>query len=335
MKVLVTGGLGYIGSHTCLELAKNGYEVVILDNLSNSSIKCLERIEHLSGEKFIFYKADVCNKEQLNQIFIDNKIDSVVHFAGLKSVGESSQKPILYYKNNIFGTINLCEVMAKHNVKKIVFSSSATVYGITCKPPYFEDMETGGCTNPYGYSKYTLEHILTDISRSDSEWSIMLLRYFNPLGAHKSGMIGEQPNGIPNNLMPYITQVAIKKLEQLKIYGDDYDTPDGTCIRDYIHVLDLATGHKNALEHLTNGVSVYNLGTGKGSSVLDVVKAFQEVNEVNIPYTIVGRRQGDLVVSYADVTKAKNELKWEAKYDLKDMCRDSYHWQKNNPNGIE
>lgn len=335
MNILVTGGLGYIGSHTCIELLENNYNIVIIDNLCNSNIKCLERIQSIAMKKIKFYKGDVCNRDDLIRIFEENEIDAVIHFAGLKAVGESTQKPIEYYTNNIYGTLNLCNVMKQFGVKKMVFSSSATVYGTECTPPYTEDMITGGCTNPYGYSKYALEHILSDIAISDSEWSIVLLRYFNPLGSHKSGLIGENPKGIPNNLMPYITQVAVGKLKCLNIYGDDYDTKDGTCIRDYIHVLDLASGHVKAIENLKEGISVYNLGTGKGISVKEVVDTFSKVNNVQIPYVVVNRRKGDLVVSYADVYKAEIELGWKAKYSLEDMCVDSYNWQKNNPNGIE
>ena len=335
MSVLITGGTGYIGSHTVVEFLNNDYDVIIMDNLSNSKKEALNRIEKITGKKPKFYEVDLLDKEGMKKIFQENKIDSVIHFAGLKAVGESVEKPILYYKNNITGTINLLEIMKEQDVKKIVFSSSATVYGNSTDVPFKEDTPLSA-TNPYGRTKLMIEEILRDIYVSDNSWGIALLRYFNPIGAHESGLIGEDPNGKPNNLMPYITQVAIGKRDKLSVFGDDYDTPDGTGVRDYIHVVDLAKGHLKALEKIMkeNIAEAYNLGTGKGYSVLDLVKAFQKVNEVEIPYEITNRRPGDIAICYADPTKAKKELNWKAEKGVEEMCRDSWNWQKNNPNGL-
>lgn len=335
MSILVTGGTGYIGSHTCVELLDANYNVIILDNLSNSKKQVLDRIENLTGKKPGFYEGDIRDEKILREIFENEKIDAVIHFAGLKSVGESVAKPLEYYSNNITGTLTLCQVMREYDVKKIVFSSSATVYGMNNISPLKEDMPIGGTTNPYGTTKYMLELILDDIYTSDPEWSICKLRYFNPVGAHKSGQMGEDPSGIPNNLMPYITQVAIGKLEKLQVYGDQYDTPDGTGVRDYIHVIDLARGHIKAVEKVVNekGDFTYNLGTGVGYSVLDMVKAFEKASGKAIPYVITVPRDGDLATSYSDPSKAKEELGWTATYGLDDMCVDSWHWQEQNPNG--
>ncbi|SDC33790.1 UDP-glucose 4-epimerase GalE [Geotoga petraea] len=335
MSVLITGGTGYIGSHTVVEFLNNDYDVIIMDNLSNSKKEALNRIEKITGKMPKFYEIDLLDKEGMKEIFEENKIDSVIHFAGLKAVGESVEKPLLYYKNNISGTINLLEVMKEYDVKKIVFSSSATVYGYSTDVPFNENTPLSA-TNPYGKTKLMIEEILRDIYVSDNSWGIALLRYFNPIGAHESGLIGEDPNGKPNNLMPYITQVAIGKRDKLSVFGDDYDTPDGTGVRDYIHVVDLAKGHLKALEKIMkeNIAEAYNLGTGKGYSVLDLVKTFQKVNEVEIPYEITGRRPGDIAICYADPTKAKKELNWEAEKGIEEMCRDSWNWQKNNPNGL-
>ena len=337
MAILVTGGAGYIGSHTVVELQNSGYDVVVLDNLSNSSEKALDRVSKITGKPVKFYKADILDREALDQIFDKEDIDSCIHFAGLKAVGESVVKPWEYYENNIAGTLTLVDVMRKHGVKNIIFSSSATVYGDPAQIPITEECPKGQCTNPYGWTKSMLEQVLTDIQKADPEWNVMLLRYFNPIGAHKSGTIGENPNGIPNNLMPYITQVAVGKLKCLGVFGDDYDTPDGTCIRDYIHVCDLADGHVKAVEKLkcNPGIEIYNLGTGKGSSVLDVVKTFEKASGVKIPYEMKPRRAGDVPVNYCDATKAEKELGWKAKRDLFDMCEDSWRWQKSNPNGYE
>ena len=336
MSVLVTGGAGYIGSHTVVELLKAGQEVVIVDNYSNSKPEVLNRIETITGKAPTFYEVDVLDREALEAVFAKEEIDSVIHFAGYKAVGESVAKPIEYYHNNITSSLVLCDVMRNHGVKKIVFSSSATVYGMNNVSPLTEDMPTSA-TNPYGYTKVMIEQILQDVAFADSEWSIALLRYFNPIGAHESGLIGEDPTGIPNNLMPYITQVAVGKLPRLSIFGDDYDTPDGTGVRDYIHVVDLALGHVKALEKIkeTNGVGIYNLGTGIGYSVLDLTYNFQMATGVEIPYTIIARRPGDVATCYADATKAKEELGWTAQKTLADMCRDSWNWQKSNPNGYE
>lgn len=335
MRILVTGGAGFIGSHTCVELLESGYDVVVLDNLCNSSEKSLERVEQITGKKVTFYKADILDREALNKIFDTEKIDAVIHFAGLKAVGESVQKPLEYYQNNISGTLILTDVMRNHGVKNIIFSSSATVYGNPQFIPITEECPKGTCTNPYGWTKSMLEQILTDIQYADKEWNVILLRYFNPIGAHKSGLIGENPNGIPNNLMPYITQVAVGKLKELGVFGNDYDTPDGTGVRDYIHVVDLAIGHVKALKKIEEkaGLCVYNLGTGVGYSVLDIVKNFEEATGVKIPYQIKERRAGDIATCYSDATKAKEELGWVAERGIKEMCEDSWRWQSNNPNG--
>lgn len=334
-KILVTGGAGYIGSHTVVELIDNGYDVVVVDNLSNSSKESLSRVEKITGAQVKFYENDIADMESMDKIFVENDIDAVIHFAGLKAVGESVEKPLEYYKNNISGTLNMCEVMRKHGVKSIIFSSSATVYGDPETVPITEECPKGVCTNPYGWTKSMLEQILMDFNVADHEWNVILLRYFNPIGAHKSGMIGEDPNGIPNNLMPYITKVATKQLERLNVFGDDYPTPDGTGVRDYIHVVDLAKGHVKALEKIVEnpGVKIYNLGTGKGYSVLEVVKNFEEASGVEIPYVIAPRRAGDIAECYADASLAKEELGWEAEFGIKEMCADSWNWQKNNPSG--
>lgn len=337
MSILVTGGAGFIGSHTCVELLENGYEVVVVDNLCNASEESLKRVDQITGKKVTFYKGDILDKEFLNQVFEKEEIESCIHFAGLKAVGESVEKPWEYYHNNITGTLVLTEVMKKHGVKKMIFSSSATVYGSPKEIPITEECPKGTCTNPYGWTKSMLEQILTDMQKADPEWNIVLLRYFNPIGAHPTGLMGENPNGVPNNLMPYITQVAIGKLACLGVFGNDYDTPDGTGVRDYIHVVDLAKGHVKALKKLeeNGGLSVYNLGTGVGYSVLDIVKNFEEANGVKIPYEIKPRRAGDIATCYSDASKAKRELDWEAEYGILEMCRDSWNWQKKNPNGYE
>ena len=334
-KILVTGGAGYIGSHTVVELIDNGYDVVVVDNLSNSSKESLKRVEKITGAQVKFYENDIADMDAMDRVFVENDIDAVIHFAGLKAVGESVEKPLEYYKNNISGTLNMCEVMRKHGVKNIIFSSSATVYGDPETVPITEECPKGVCTNPYGWTKSMLEQILMDLNVADSEWNVILLRYFNPIGAHKSGLIGEDPNGIPNNLMPYITKVATKQLERLNVFGDDYPTPDGTGVRDYIHVVDLAKGHVKALEKIVEnpGVKIYNLGTGKGYSVLEVVKNFEEASGVEIPYVIAPRRAGDIAECYADASLAKEELGWEAEFGIKEMCADSWNWQKNNPSG--
>lgn len=334
MSILVTGGAGYIGSHTVIELLNNDLEVVIVDDFSNSDPVVLDRIRELTGKDFKFYELNLLDKEALENVFKENTIDSVIHFAGYKAVGESVTLPLKYYDNNITSTLILLEIMKKYDVKKMVFSSSATVYGVDNHAPFTEDMPTSA-TNPYGYTKVFIEQILKDVAFADKTWSIVLLRYFNPIGAHHSGRIGEDPNDIPNNLMPYITQVAVKKLEKLSIYGNDYDTHDGTGVRDYIHVVDLAKGHLSAVDYTMshNGVEAVNLGTGEGYSVLDVVHAFQEASNAEIPYEIVERRPGDIAVGYADPTKAKDLLNWQAEFSLQDMCEDSWNWQKNNPNG--
>ena len=337
MKVLLTGGAGYIGSHTCVELLNNGYEVVIADNFDNASEKVIDRIEQITGKAVEVYKIDVSDKEALRELFSQCDIEAVIHFAGYKAVGESVEKPIVYYRNNIDTTLTLLEVMSEFNVKKIVFSSSATVYGVPKVVPLKEGMPTS-CTNPYGWTKLFNEQILTDATVADKDLSVVLLRYFNPIGAHESGLIGESPNGIPNNLMPYITQVAVGKRERLGVFGNDYDTHDGTGVRDYIHVVDLANGHLKALEYINNGhkgAEIFNLGTGTGYSVLDIVNTFSRVNEVEIPYDILDRRPGDVTVLEADASKANELLKWEALRGLDEMCRDSWNWQKNNPNGYD
>ncbi len=337
MSILVTGGAGFIGSHTVVELQNAGYDVVVLDNLCNASRKSLDRVEAITGKKVTFYKADIRDAEALQDIFNQEKIDSCIHFAGLKAVGESVAKPLEYYENNISGTLNLVNVMRENGCKNIIFSSSATVYGDPAFIPITEECPKGVCTNPYGWTKSMLEQILTDVQKADPEWNVVLLRYFNPIGAHKSGTIGENPNGIPNNLMPYVTQVAVGKLKELGVFGNDYDTPDGTGVRDYIHVVDLALGHVKALKKIEEkaGLCLYNLGTGHGYSVLDIVHNFEEATGVKIPYVIKPRRPGDIATCYSDASKAKKELGWEAKYGIKDMCADSWRWQKNNPNGYD
>jgi UDP-glucose 4-epimerase len=334
--ILVTGGAGYIGTHTCVELLNNGIEVIVVDNLSNSKIEAINRVERITGKSVKFYKADILNRDELTKIFNENKIEAVIHFAGLKAVGESVEIPLHYYTNNISGTLTLCDVMKEFGVKKMVFSSSATVYGYPETVPINEDFPLDA-TNPYGRSKLMLEQILEDLYISDKEWSISLLRYFNPVGAHNSGLIGEDPNGIPNNLMPYITQVAVGKLEKLKVFGNDYPTIDGTGVRDYIHVVDLAVGHLKALEKISKetGVFTYNLGTGNGYSVLEVVRAFENASKKEVPYDIVARRAGDVAICYADPQKAKDELGWSATRGIVEMCEDSWRWQMNNPKGLE
>ena len=327
MKILVTGGAGYIGSHTCVELLNEGFEVVVIDNFSNSKSTSLDAIKKITGKDFKFYEIDYLDKDALNKVFEENKIDAVINFAGFKAVGESVQKPIEYYTNNISGALNLLDVMRKHNVKKFVFSSSATVYGNPEKIPLTEDCKIGGTTNPYGTSKLFIEQILKDIYVSDNSWDIIILRYFNPVGAHESGLIGEDPKGIPNNLMPYIAKVATKELKELSVFGNDYNTPDGTGVRDYIHVVDLAKGHVlalNKLEKEGKGLFIYNLGTGTGYSVLDLVHAYEKANNVKVPYKIAPRRDGDIATCYSDPTKAKNELGFVATKTIEDMCHDSY-----------
>ena len=335
MAILVTGGAGYIGSHTCVELQNAGYDVVVLDNLSNASEKSLDRVEALTGKKVTFYKGDILDRDILNKIFAEQKIESCIHFAGLKAVGESVAKPWEYYNNNIAGTLTLVDVMRQNGCKNIIFSSSATVYGDPAEIPITENCPKGQCTNPYGWTKSMLEQILSDIYKADNEWNVILLRYFNPIGAHPSGTMGENPNGIPNNLMPYITQVAVGKLARLGVFGNDYDTPDGTCIRDYIHVVDLALGHIKAVEKLNGkpGLAIYNLGTGIGYSVLDVIHNFEEASGIEIPFDFKPRRAGDVPMCYSDPSKAERELGWKAERDLRRMCEDSWRWQKNNPNG--
>ena len=337
MAVLVTGGAGYIGSHTVVELQNAGYDVVVLDNLSNASEKALDRVSKITGKPVKFYKADILDRDALNDIFDKETIESCIHFAGLKAVGESVVKPWEYYENNIAGTLTLVDVMRKHNVKNIIFSSSATVYGDPAQIPITEECQKGQCTNPYGWTKSMLEQVLTDIQKADPEWNVMLLRYFNPIGAHKSGTIGENPNGIPNNLMPYITQVAVGKLKELGVFGNDYDTSDGTGVRDYIHVVDLAKGHVKALKKIEEnpGLAIYNLGTGKGYSVLDIVKNFEAATGVKIPYVIKPRRAGDIATCYCDASKAEKELGWKAENGIREMCEDSWRWQSNNPQGYE
>ena len=337
MAILVTGGAGYIGSHTVVELQNAGYDVVVLDNLSNASEKALDRVSKITGKPAKFYKADILDRDALNDIFDKETIESCIHFAGLKAVGESVVKPWEYYENNIAGTLTLVDVMRKHNVKNIIFSSSATVYGDPAQIPITEECPKGQCTNPYGWTKSMLEQVLTDIQKADPEWNVMLLRYFNPIGAHKSGTIGENPNGIPNNLMPYITQVAVGKLKELGVFGNDYDTPDGTGVRDYIHVVDLAKGHVKALKKIGEnpGLAIYNLGTGKGYSVLDIVKNFEAATGVKIPYVIKPRRAGDIATCYCDASKAEKELDWKAENGIREMCEDSWRWQSNNPQGYE
>ena len=337
MKILVTGGAGYIGSHTCVELLNAGYDVVVVDNLYNASAKALDRVREITGKDLTFYEADILDAPKMDEIFKKEQVDCVIHFAGLKAVGESVVKPLEYYKNNINGTLVLCEVMRKNGCKNIIFSSSATVYGNPAFIPITEECPKGTPTNPYGWTKWMIEQILTDLHTADPEWNVILLRYFNPIGAHKSGLMGEDPKGIPNNLLPYVAQVAIGKLKCLGVFGDDYDTPDGTGVRDYIHVVDLAAGHVKAINKIKEnpGVKIYNLGTGKGYSVLDVVKAFSKACGHDVPYEIKPRRAGDISTCYSDASLAKKELGWEAKYDIDEMCEDSWRWQTMNPNGYE
>jgi UDP-glucose 4-epimerase len=335
MKILVTGGAGYIGSHTCLELLMAGYEVVVVDNLVNSKRESLRRVEALTGKSIFFYEVDLLNGDKLDEVFKQHRIEAVIHFAGLKAVGESVAMPLQYYTNNINGTLVLCRVMAANKVKNIVFSSSATVYGDPATVPITEDFPLSA-TNPYGNSKLFIEHILKDLNISDRSWNVALLRYFNPVGAHKSGRIGEDPNDIPNNLMPYVAQVAVGKLKELSVFGNDYPTPDGTGVRDYIHVVDLALGHIKAIEKLADnpGVVIYNLGTGTGYSVLDMVKGFEKACQRKVPYKIVARRPGDIAVCYADPSKAREELGWQATRGIEEMCEDAWRWQSENPAGF-
>ena len=336
MRILVTGGAGYIGSHTCVELLNQGQEVVVVDNLCNSSEESLNRVKQITGKDVTFYKADLLDKDAMEEIFSKETIDAVIHFAGLKAVGESVAKPLEYYHNNITSTLLLCDVIRNHGVKKITFSPSAPVYGDPAFVPITEDCPKGAITNPYGQTKSMLEQILTDLHTADPEWSVILLRYFNPVGAHKSGLIGEDPAGIPNNLTPYITQVAVGKLKEVGVFGNDYDTPDGTGVRDYIHVVDLAIGHVKAVDKLAQSepdVRIYNLGTGKGFSVLQMIEAFSKACGKQIPYVIKPRRPGDIAECYADAALAKKELGWEAERGIDEMCEDSWRWQSNNPNG--
>ena len=338
MKVLVTGGAGYIGSHTCVELIAAGHDPIVLDNLCNSNPESLRRVAQISGREIPFIEGDVCDEALLHEIFNANPdIDCVIHFAGLKAVGESVSMPLQYYYNNLVSTMVLAKVMGEHGVKKIIFSSSATVYSGDNEMPLRETSKTGNCTNPYGWTKYMCEQILRDLAKADPEWSVVLLRYFNPVGAHKSGLIGEHPNGIPNNLMPFISQTAIGKRKQLSVFGNDYDTHDGTGVRDYIHVVDLAKGHVAAVDYMqgNKGEAVFNLGTGTGYSVLDMVKAFETANGIPVPYVIADRRPGDLATCYADPTKSREVLGWTAKHDQTDMCRDTWNWQSQNPNGFD
>ena len=337
MAILVTGGAGFIGSHTCVELLNAGYEVIVVDNLCNSSQESLRRVEKITGKSVKFYEADIRDTDTLNQIFDKESVECVIHFAGLKAVGESVAKPLEYYDNNISGTLRLCDVMRNHGVKNIIFSSSATIYGEPAFIPITEECPKGVCTNPYGWTKWMLEQILTDLHTADPEWNVVLLRYFNPIGAHKSGLIGEDPKGIPNNLMPYVAQVAIGKLECLGVFGNDYDTPDGTGVRDYIHVVDLAIGHVKALKKIQEkaGVCIYNLGTGVGYSVLDMVHAFEEASGRKVPYQIKERRPGDIASCYSDAKKAEEELGWTAERGLKEMCEDAWRWQSQNPDGYQ
>lgn len=336
MAILVTGGAGYIGSHTCIELINAGYDIVVLDSFINSKKEALERVQTITGKDFPTYDVDLLQYEELKQLFEKHTFEAVIHFAGLKAVGESVEKPLDYYHNNLTGTLHLCKVMKEFGVKKMVFSSSATVYGMPERVPITEDFPLQA-TNPYGKTKLMIEEILNDLFVSDHEWSIAVLRYFNPIGAHPSGLIGEDPNGIPNNIMPYITQVAVGKLKELRVFGNDYPTVDGTGVRDYIHVVDLAQGHVKALENVlkSTGAEAYNLGTGRGYSVLELVSAFEKATGVKIPYKIVDRRPGDVAICYADPTKAKNELGWVATRGIEDMCRDAWRWQSQNPNGYE
>ena len=335
MTILVTGGAGYIGSHTCVELLNAGYDVVIIDNLYNSNQKAVDRIEEITGKKVKFYPDDMMDRAAVKRVFDENKIDAVIHFAGLKAVGESVHKPIEYYRTNIGSTLNLTDEMRAHGCKNIIFSSSATVYGDPAEIPITENCPKGTCTNPYGWTKWMQEQILTDIHTADPSWNVILPRYFNPIGAHKSGLIGEDPKGIPNNLLPYVAQVAIGKLPEVNVFGDDYDTPDGTGVRDYIHVVDLAKGHVKAVERLAknDGVFICNLGTGKGYSVLDVIHAFEKACGHKLKYVIKPRRDGDIATCYSNCDKAERELGWKAQYDLDDMCADSWRWQTMNPDG--
>lgn len=335
MTVLVTGGMGYIGSHTCVELLEQGMDVVIIDNLVNSSAEAGNRIEQITGKPVTFYEFDVRDRKKLDEVFEKHDIECVIHFAGLKAVGESVKMPLEYYDNNLRSTITLCQSMKAHNVKKIIFSSSATVYSSDNEMPLYETSKIGNCTNPYGWTKFVCEQVLRDCVVADPEWSVVLLRYFNPIGAHESGLIGEDPKGIPNNLMPYISQTAIGRREYLNVFGNDYDTPDGTGIRDYIHVVDLAKGHVAAISYMEDhkGESVFNLGTGKGCSVLEVVHAFEKANNVKVPYRIAPRRAGDLAVCYCSPDKSAKVLGWRALRNIEDMCRDTWNWQTRNPNG--
>ena len=337
MNILVTGGAGYIGSHTCVELLEAGYTPVVVDNLCNSNAESLHRVEQITGKPVTFIEGDVRDAAVLDAAFSQYDISCVIHFAGLKAVGESVAKPLAYYENNLCSTMTLCRVMGEHGVKKLIFSSSATVYSGDNEMPLRENSKTGSCTNPYGWTKYVGEQILRDLTKADPDWSVVLLRYFNPVGAHKSGLIGEHPNGIPNNLMPFISQTAVGKRDHLSVFGNDYDTPDGTGVRDYIHVVDLAQGHVAAIQYLLShtGEAVFNLGTGHGYSVLDMVKAFETVNGVAVPYEFAPRRPGDLATCYADPAKSRDILGWQAKLDQNDMCRDSWNWQRKNPNGYE
>lgn len=337
MNVLVTGGAGYIGSHTCVELIEAGHHPIAVDNLVNASAESLRRVAEITGVEVPFIDGDVCDEALLERVFSEHDIDCVIHFAGLKAVGESVEKPLAYYRNNLTSTMTLCQVMGRHGVKKIIFSSSATVYDRDNTMPLREDSKIGNCTNPYGWTKFMCEEILRDVAKADKEWSVVLLRYFNPVGAHPSGLIGEHPNGIPNNLMPFISQTAIGKREKLSVFGNDYPTPDGTGVRDYIHVVDLAKGHVAAMDYLCShtGEAVFNLGTGNGYSVLDMVNAFEKANGVKVPYVIAPRRSGDVAVCYADPAKSAEVLGWHAQYNLEDMCRDTWHWQSMNPNGYD
>lgn len=337
MAILLAGGAGFIGSHTAVELMDAGYEVVIVDNFYNSSPEVVRRIEEISGKSVKVYNVDAADNDAMDKVFEENEIETVIHFAGLKSVGESVSLPLKYYRNNLDSTLTILELMEKHDVRNIIFSSSATVYGSPKKVPITEDMPTGGCTNPYGKTKFMIEDILQDAAVANKNLSVVLLRYFNPIGAHESGRIGEMPSGVPNNLMPYITQVAIGKLKELSVYGNDYSTHDGTGVRDYIHVVDLAKGHVAAVDYCENhdGTEVFNLGTGVGYSVLDIVNTFSRVNGIKIPYKIVGRRDGDIAECYADASKAQEVLGWSAELTLEDMCRDSWNWQKKNPDGYK
>lgn len=337
MNILLSGGAGFIGTHTIIELYNAGHEVVVVDNFYNAQPEALRRVARITGREVVFVEADIRDRKALDKVFTDHQIDAVINFAGLKAVGESVAKPLEYYENNMNGVFVLLDVMRGHGCKNIIFSSSATVYGDPAVIPITEDCPKGQCTNPYGWTKSMLEQVLTDVQKADTAWNVVLLRYFNPIGAHRSGLIGENPNGIPNNLMPYITQTAIGMRKELGIFGNDYDTPDGTGVRDYIHVVDLAKGHVCALKAIreNKGLAIYNLGTGHGYSVLDTVKAFEKVNGLKVPYVFMPRRPGDIATCYCNPARAKAELGWEAQYDLEDMCRDSWNFQKNNPNGYE